>query len=374
MINEMNKKTVVYCNPDCYYDTDSTVLKYLIKEFNVIWYPIVHTTDPLSQEKLDRFKQYAEENEIIYNPVIINVRRRALKSWLYYYKLIKNIKTKNADIIFTTDSEFNWHIMFPFFMNNKNVVHGFHDVEHHSGIKFRFLYEKLNLLRSKIYKHYITFSKNQQSILKNRYGKDSVCVGMSIKDFGNSYLKTDDFNTKIKLLFFGKIGEYKGLDNLIDCMEECHEEGINNIQLSICGKGNFWNECIKHIKTKELYNLQIRFIDNSEIADLMSSHHFIILPYRNVTNSGPMMIGLNYCLPLVAPNIGSFKDVYSNKEGILYSPGQLKETLMQIAHMSESEYNQKRQACKILRDEFSEKEVAIRYIKYFNSIIDGKDS
>ena len=34
------KKTLVYLNPDCFTDTDLTVLKHLTNDFRVVWYYI----------------------------------------------------------------------------------------------------------------------------------------------------------------------------------------------------------------------------------------------------------------------------------------------------------------------------------------------
>ena len=174
---------------------------------------------------------------------------------------------------------------------------------------------------------------------------------------------------KKNILFFGLIREYKGLDILIDAIEQCYSVGVGNLCLSICGKGSFWDECQQHIKTPKLYNLQIRFIKNEEIPDLMTSHHFLVLPYRDVTNSGPMMIGLNYKLPLIAPNIGCFKDVYSGETGFLYEQGQLSEALKEVAHLKEDTYLSMKRACEDLYKHYTEEAIAQKYLTIFKRLI-----
>ena len=123
----------------------------------------------------------------------------------------------------------------------------------------------------------------------------------------------------------------------------------HKIHLSICGHGEFWNQCKQQIRTRQLYNLQIRFIDNQEIPDLMCSHHFLILPYRDVTNSGPMMIALNYNLPIIAPKIGCFNDVYTEENAVLY-------------------VSMKKSCCE-LSAKYTEEEIAERYINFFRSVV-----
>ena len=77
----------------------------------------------------------------------------------------------------------------------------------------------------------------------------------------------------------------------------------------------------------------------------MCSHHFLILPYRDVTNSGPMMIALNYNLPIIAPKIGCFNDVYTEENAVLYAPEKLYQALISVNEMKNSEYLSMKKSC-----------------------------
>ena len=363
------KKTLVYVNPISYFDTDCTVLRHLTKEYRVIWYAVTHTSFTQTKYTMDDLKKYAIENEIEYKPYIMDCRMRSLKNFVYYYQLVKDVKKQNADVIFTSMHDPHWHMWAFLFLNKKNLIQGVHDVEMHSSLHLKNVFSVINAIQCSIYKYYVTYSASQQQLLKQKYGKDSVCVGMSIKDYGTSTLKQPPLTPKIKLLFFGSISSYKGLDILIDAIEQCYSVGVGNLCLSICGKGSFWDECQQHIKTPKLYNLQIRFIKNEEIPDLMTSHHFLVLPYRDVTNSGPLMIGLNYKLPLIAPNIGCFKDVYSGETGFLYEQGQLSEALKEVAHLKEDTYLSMKRACEDLYKHYTEEAIAQKYLTIFKRLI-----
>lgn len=362
------KKVLVYVNPIFYFDTDCTVLCHLTKEYHVIWYAIAHTSYPMKKYTMDDLKQYAIKNGIEYKPYYMNCRMRSLKSFVYYYQLVKDVKRQNSDVIFTSIPNLHWHLWTSILLCKNNIIQGVHDVEMHSSTPMKKLFTLVNSFRLRIYKYYVTYSKSQQQLLKQKYGKESVCVGMSLKNFGLSSMGQPNSMSPIKLLFFGTISRYKGLDLLIDAIEQCYLSGINNLQLSVCGDGPYRNECLKHIKTSKLYNLQIRFIENNEIADIMSTHHFLVLPYRDVTNSGPMMIAVNYKLPLIAPNIGCFKDVYSDKTGFLYAPGNLFEALKNVAYMKEDVYQSMKMACGDLFKQYTEEAIAVRYISFFNNI------
>lgn len=370
------KKTLVYVNPIFYFDTDCTVLYHLTKEYHVIWYPIAHASYPMKKYTMDDLKQYAINNGIEYKPYYMDCRMRSLKSFAYYFRLVKDVKRQNADIVFTSIPNLHWHLWAFIILGKKNLIQGIHDVELHSNIRLRSAFSLMNSFRCRLYQYYVTYSKSQQQLLKQRFGKESVCVGMSVKDYGSPILRQPFFSGKIKLLFFGTISQYKGLDILIDAMEQCYSDGISNLQLSICGNGTFWDECRQHLKTPQLYDLQIRFIENEEIADIMSAHHFLVLPYRDVTNSGPMMIGLNYKLPLIAPDMGCFKDVYSDKTGFLYKQGYLSETLNKISCIDKDIYQSMKNACDNLYQEYTEEAVANRYLDLFKLLTsnEGKNT
>lgn len=370
------KKTLVYVNPIFYFDTDCTVLRHLTKEYRVIWFAVTHTSYVLNKYTMEDLKRYAEENAIEYKPYIMDCRMRSLKSFAFYYRLVKEVKRQNADLVFTSLPNMHWHVWASLLLNKKKLIQGVHDVEMHSNVPLRKVFTFINSIRCRIYQHYVTYSKSQQQLLKIKYGKDSVCVGMSVKDYGSPTLQQPIFSGKIKLLFFGTISQYKGLDILIDAIEQCYSDGINNLQLSIYGNGTFWDECRRHLKTPQLYDLKIRFIENEEIADIMSAHHFLVLPYRDVTNSGPMMIGVNYKLPLIAPDMGCFKDVYSDKTGFLYKQGYLSETLNKVSCIDKDIYQSMKNACDNLYQEYTEEAVANRYLDLFNHLTsnEGKET
>lgn len=194
-------------------------------------------------------------------------------------------------------------------------------------------------------------------------------VGMSCKDFGKSSLQAPPIYNGIKLLFFGSINKYKGLDLLISALEELRQSGICNISLSIAGTGNAWQDCEKLLKTKDMYNLQIRFMDNNEIPDLMSTHHFLVLPYRDATQSGPLATAVAYELPIVAPDFGCFSETYSKDAAILYPQGYLQEALMQVAKLSVDDYDKMKTACRKIKANYSEEKIAENYMRFFKQQI-----
>lgn len=372
----MNKKpTLVYFNPDCFTQVDDTVLCHLTKVFNVIWFYLYDSLKAHSMRyNPEKAKVYAEEYGITLEIVDPQMRWRNLKNIPYYWNVAKRINSYHPDIVYACN-------IFPFWtlcynrIKCRNKVLGIHDVSLHSYgnslIKKWIQHNKEKWLER--FKNIITFSPNQHDLLKLRLGKESTMVGMSYKNFGESTKTPGPIEKQVKLLFFGRIHPYKGLDLLIQSIERLKTEGVDNICLTIAGKGNSWDECKNLIQTPALYNLQIRFIDNEEIPDLMSSHHFLVLPYRDATQSGPLVAALGYGLPVLAPRFGCFTDVFNDENAILYQQGELTQALRQVSKMTQKEYEKLRKAVSTLREDYSEERIANNYIYAFKQIMYGSN-
>ena len=361
----------VYLSPDCYTDTDLTVLKYLSKEYEVIWYYIHESIKPRNKISIQQAKEYASCFGIEIHPVDPLARYRHPKNLFFYLRIVKEINALAPDVVYHPHRDFYWCLAIRLALKCKNVVLGVHDAKSHSYkmtlSRFLEIYTKNYSLI--IHRYFVTFSPNQHDLLLSAYGKKSCMVGMSYKDFGNSYKVLSSIEEGVKLLFFGSINEYKGLDILIEKLEKLYVDGIRNLKLTIVGRGDSWPKCKKYIKTEGLYNLHIRFIDNAEIPDFMSSHHFLVLPYKDATQSGPLAIAVAYELPIIAPAFGCFTETYNSESGILYQNEDIESALKEVSTMTQEKYDSLKKACIKVKDENREDRIAANYVKYFNSII-----
>lgn len=369
-------KTIVYLNPDYFTDTDLTVLKYLAKEYKVVWFYIHESIKNNNYITVEQASEYAKNNGLELKVVDPKLRHRNPKNIFFYINVVREINIINPDLVFSCLRDPYWVIAEKLFLKCTNVVLGIHDVKLHSSERsiLYVLESFVNNLIITTHRYFVTFSRNQQKLLNDLFGKKSCMVGMSCKDFGKSDLIPSDISKKVKLLFFGGIHKYKGLDLLITELEKLWQKGYTNMSLTIAGNGNYWKYCESLVKTKEIYNLKIHFIDNKDIPDLMSSHHFLVLPYRDATQSGPLATAEAYELPIIAPNFGCFADTYSSESAILYPQGHLDEALIIVSNLTNDKYMQMKHACRKVKDNNSEESIAKNYIQYFNSLMDKKTS
>ena len=370
----MNSKPVlVYFSPDCFTQVDDTVLKHLTNDFRVVWFYMYESLQAKSMRYNPVMAQeYADRYGITLEVVDPKMRRRNLKNILFYRTLAKRINKYNPDIVYACEFFPFWRLTYKY-INCEHKVYGIHDVlphyENAGFMKTWILNQKEKWIKTK-FDNIVTFSQNQHNLLKEHSGKESDMVGMSYKCFGKPTQPLPPFEGEVRLLFFGIISRYKGLDLLIKALEELRNEGINNLQLTIAGKGGDWEECRPFIKTSEMYNLQVRFIENDEIPNLMNTHHFLVLPYRSATQSGPLVAALGYGIPVVAPMFGCFTDTLDDSAAVLYEQGDLISALRRVSEMSVSEYEAKRNAMKILKEENSEEKIANNYIRVFKRVLE----
>lgn len=335
------KPKIIYLSPDYFFDVDFPILFKLNRYYDLHWYPIIPAIN--SRFNIDEIEKFAAENNIKYTLSIRHGRRRNIKQLLFSIKLIRKINAVKPDVIYSEYFADPFITVCALVMLPKSkVIYAIHDVVPHTNFQgyFESLFE--NLLR-RHFTFFQIFSKSQKILFdKLHLGKTSFYIPLVVKDFGPSKITVPSKNIT-KFLFFGNIAEYKGLDLLIKAFESLLSEGVDNISLTIAGKGEFWDSCKSLIKNEKYYNLNIDFIPNSAIPDLFCSHHFLVLPYIDVTQSGPQMIALNYSLPVVASNYDGFRDYIDDKQtGFLFTPksvDDLKDKLRICSQLTFNEYN-----------------------------------
>jgi len=127
-----------------------------------------------------------------------------------------------------------------------------------------------------------------------------------------------------KILFFGVIRPYKGLDVLLRAMALL----VAKVQCSLLVAGEFYEletkylQLITDYKLEKNVKLENRYIPNEEIAALFRDADVLILPYLSATQSGVVRMALATGLPMIASRVGGLSEVVTeNVNGLLFPPG-----------------------------------------------------
>jgi glycosyltransferase involved in cell wall biosynthesis len=122
----------------------------------------------------------------------------------------------------------------------------------------------------------------------------------------------------LRLLFFGRIIHYKGLDLLLDAVARLRREGAQ-IELTIAGAGDY-----------APYRAQIDALDCVSVLDgwisvedknrLFAENDVNMLPYREASQSGNALDGLYAAMPSIATRTGGLVEQLGDGTDTIFTP------------------------------------------------------
>jgi D-inositol-3-phosphate glycosyltransferase len=129
------------------------------------------------------------------------------------------------------------------------------------------------------------------------------------------------------ILFFGRITPYKGLEYLIAAFRQvlCLDQ---NYRLIIAGNPDrceeYWRairEEIREYVQKGQVLLEANFIPDDETEVYFKAADVVVLPYKDIYQSGVLFLGHSFGLPVAAADVGSLRDeIVEGKTGFVFRP------------------------------------------------------
>lgn len=129
--------------------------------------------------------------------------------------------------------------------------------------------------------------------------------------------RSEGWATGPKLLFFGKVMRYKGLDLLLQALQDfpqpfqlriagaCHDSELTQaLEAAIAAHPG--RACIRWDN---------RYIEDAEIPGLFAWADITVLPYRHIGQSGILFQSLRYGVPVVAAQVGAFETYVTRPVG-----------------------------------------------------------
>ena len=126
------------------------------------------------------------------------------------------------------------------------------------------------------------------------------------------------------ILFFGFIRKYKGLDLLLEAM---NDERIKQSGIKLLVAGEFYEdakqyqELIDRLGIRNQLILKTDFIQDSEVKYYLCAADAVVQPYRNATQSGVTPLAYYFEKPMIVTNVGGLPAlVPDGKAGIVTEP------------------------------------------------------
>jgi glycosyltransferase involved in cell wall biosynthesis len=195
-----------------------------------------------------------------------------------------------------------------------------HDGVPHKGPK-NGAYRLLNSATFTLFKNFHFFSQNQHRIFLEKYPrKHSFVAGMYTKDFGGGPSPGDRNPGPVTFLFFGSIRYNKGLEFLIQAGNRLAER-TSKFRVLIAGESEEATDFSASLEHPGVFDVRLGVVPNGDIPKLFSESDFLVLPYRDVTQSGPLMIAFRYGLPVIASDLPGFREyILPGETGFLFEP------------------------------------------------------
>jgi glycosyltransferase involved in cell wall biosynthesis len=126
-----------------------------------------------------------------------------------------------------------------------------------------------------------------------------------------------------RLLFFGTIRPYKGLEDLVEAFALLPED----YELTVVGETwEGWTlpaELIAASPAAGRITFVNRYVTDAEVDAFFAAADVVVLPYRRSSASGPLHIAMSHGLPVVVTSVGGLVEAAARYSGTRFiEPGQ----------------------------------------------------
>lgn len=312
------KKTIFWLTGSSFFDVDKPIVPILKEHFEIYWIIIKQKESFFSAQDIRHLMEEKKINGEVYE---IKNRLRSFSTLHTYRRIIKKMISINTDLYYVNFLGIPYLFPLIYFssLDKSKIIYPCHDYIDHVEINKRDWIAKNKKFIYKNFQNFQFFSNTQKSLFEKDFkNKKTFYAPLALKGFGepDNIIKK---NNKTIFLFFGTIRKNKGVEYLIEAANLLFEKFPNQFIVKIYGKCNDWHNYNSLIKYEKCFDIQIRPIINEEIPNLFSSSDYLVLPYKDVTQSGPLLISYYYNLPVIASNHDGFKEYIIDKEtGFLF--------------------------------------------------------
>lgn len=237
---------------------------------------------------------------------VIQFGLRSLKLPLVCLRFSRHIREQKIDVLFCTMDHL-WNTCMTGFIRNSGAAYllTVHDATRHPGEDQAW---RRWLLRRDIdaSDSALVLTRSVGELLRDKYRYPAGRVFLSAHGHfgdGNADIEPRTLPTDrpVRLLFFGRILEYKGLDMMLEALPLLRRE-FPTLQLEVWGAGdiNPYRAALNAVGDVRVEN---RWIEEAEIPDIFATTDLGVLPYREASQSGVVATAFAVGMPCVATPI-----------------------------------------------------------------------
>ena len=240
----------------------------------------------------------------------------SFRSYLEEQRLISSI---NPDVVHHVGIPFVFHLMMMWKYRRKAVCVVHDPIPHSSDTALRDKLKRFAL--SLIPAKFVLLNSQQRKAFCQRYKIPQSRVWQSSLGPYQEYnaFRTGKIIPGDYIIFFGRLSPYKGISFAVDAFVKIHES-FPDVRMIVAGAGPV---CFDPGPAEDTGAFEFihRYLTVSEIADYVSQAKFVVCPYTDATQSGVIQTALGLGTPVVASDVGNFRDVITDGgNGLLVPP------------------------------------------------------
>jgi len=175
---------------------------------------------------------------------------------------------------------------------------------------------------------YVVHSEFDKTALRQRYrlGIQPVVLAPHgpYDDPGALSRRVQPSSGPFKLLYFGVIRPFKGVEDLLAAFDSLTDEQASSFQLTVVGET--WEghtlparmvAASRHAQHILLVN---RYVSDAEATEFFSGADAVVLPYHRSSASGPLHTAMSWGLPTVVTAVGGLVEAAGSYEGAVFVP------------------------------------------------------
>jgi glycosyltransferase involved in cell wall biosynthesis len=310
---------------------------------------------------------------------LLRYGRLDIRGALDMLRIYREIKAFRPDVLHVQENS-DWRIfliagMFGF----EKVVLTVHDVFWHPGEgRRRFSWMASKSLRERAGKVIV-----HGDFLKEQFSR--IAPDFAVKTFPvhhgsySIFRQWDDGSVHEEndtVLFFGRLGKYKGIEQLIDAMPLI-KEAVPGVRIIIAGNDSAWKEyfgaLLGRMKGDPAFEVHNRFIPNEEVPSFFRRASMVAIPYVESSQSGVISVAYAFGKPVVATRVGSIPEVVEDGgTGFLVQPGDheaLAEGIIKILSNGELRRSMAERALRKSETDLSWAAAARKTVEVYRSVI-----
>jgi D-inositol-3-phosphate glycosyltransferase len=277
----------------------------------------------------------------------VNFAQKLRKLLVYYAKLIRYAapsKPKILHILWNNKFEFfdRTILMLYYKVVGKKIALTAHNVNQGRRDAKDSLLNRITLkIQYQLSDHIFVHTQKMKSELCQDFGVSEKAVTVIRHPVNNAFPDTELTPGEAKrrlglrddekaILFFGRIRPYKGIEYLLDAFRLLSANEQAHYRLIVAGEPKKGSEDYLHEIQQSIQRdfkqgqviLRIQFIPDEEMEVYLKGADVLVLPYKEIFQSGVLFLAYSFGLPVVATDVGSFREeIAEGRTGFLCQPG-----------------------------------------------------